>query len=59
MGWKLTKVEDVLVPVIAEREIKTAAMRIPVGYASGVQQIGKGYIDDNEKMIQRGKVIIE
>jgi hypothetical protein len=33
MGWKLTKVEDVLVPVIAEREIKTAAMRIPVGYA--------------------------
>jgi hypothetical protein len=51
MGWKLTKVEDILVPVIAEREIKTAAMRIPVGYAAGVQQIGKGYIDDNEKII--------
>ena len=51
MGWNLTKVEDIIVPVITEREIKTEALRIPVGYASGVQQIGKGYIDDEDKII--------
>ena len=51
MGWKLTKVEDILVPVITEREIKTEVIRIPVGCVAGVQQIGKGYIDDDEKII--------
>lgn len=51
MGWNLTKVEDIIVPVITEREIKTEALRIPVGYASGIQQIGKGYIDDEDKII--------
>ncbi len=51
MGWKLSKTEDILVPVIADREIITDAMRIPVGYAAGVQQIGKGYVGNDDKII--------
>ena len=51
MGWELSKVEDVLVPVIAGREIITDTMRIPIGYAAGVQQIGKGYVGNEDKII--------
>jgi 4-hydroxy-tetrahydrodipicolinate reductase len=51
MGWQLSKTEDILVPVIADREIITDTMKIPVGYAAGVQQIGKGYVGDEDKII--------
>lgn len=51
MGWELSKVEDILVPVIAGREIITDTMRIPIGYAAGVQQIGKGYVGNEDKII--------
>ncbi len=50
MGWKLTKTEDIITPVIAEKEIKTDAMVIPAGFAAGVQQIGKGWVGDDEKI---------
>ena len=50
MGWELSKVEDILVPVIAGREIITDTMRIPIGYAAGVQQIGKGYVGNEDKI---------
>lgn len=43
MGWKLDKTEDIISPVIAKQEIKTEAMTIPAGYATGVRQIGNGY----------------
>ena len=51
MGWELSKAEDILVPVIADREIITDTMRIPIGHAAGVQQIGKGYVGNEDKII--------
>ena len=51
MGWKLSKTEDILVPVIADKEIITDTMRIPAGYAAGVQQTGKGYVDSEDRII--------
>jgi len=51
MGWELSKTEDILVPVITDREIITDTMRIPVGHAAGVQQIGKGYVGNEDKII--------
>lgn len=50
MGWKLSKTEDILTPVIAEKEIVTSAMKIKKGDSSGVQQIGKGYVNGEEKI---------
>jgi len=50
MGWKLDKTEDILAPVIADSEIVTDAMTIPAGYASGVRQIGLGFVGDEEKI---------
>lgn len=43
MGWKLDKTEDIISPVIANEEITTETMTIPVGYAAGVRQVGNGY----------------
>jgi hypothetical protein len=45
MGWKLDKTEDIISPVVAKKEIVTDAMTIPAGYATGVRQIGNGYVD--------------
>lgn len=50
LGWQLDRTEDVLTPVIAKEEIVTEHLRIPAGDASGVQQIGKGYVDGEEKI---------
>jgi hypothetical protein len=50
LGWKLDSTEDILAPVIAESEIVTDAMTIPAGYASGVRQIGLGFVDGVEKI---------
>ncbi len=58
MGWKLTKTEDIITPVIAEKEIKTDAMVIPARYAAGVQQIGRGWIDSKEKITLHFKAAV-
>jgi 4-hydroxy-tetrahydrodipicolinate reductase len=50
VGWKLTKTEDILAPVVAEKEIITQGKTIPSGHASGVQQTGRGYINDEVKI---------
>jgi 4-hydroxy-tetrahydrodipicolinate reductase len=50
LGWKLDKTEDVIGPVIAEREIKTEIMIIPPGFAAGVEQIGRGWMDGRERV---------
>ena len=50
LGWKLDRTEDVLSAVITDQEIRTADLTIPAGYASGVRQIGSGYVDGVEKI---------
>lgn len=46
MGWKLTKVQDILTPIIAQHKIKTDIMTIRKGMTAGVQQIGHAYEKD-------------
>jgi 4-hydroxy-tetrahydrodipicolinate reductase len=50
LGWNITKTEDIISPVIAEKEIVAGTVKIPAGYASGVQQIGRGYMNNDEKI---------
>ena len=50
VGWDLDRTEDILSPVIAEQEIRTDAMTIPPGNASGVRQVGSGYVNGVEKI---------
>lgn len=48
LGWELDKAEDVLSPVIAEKRIKTEDLVIEPGQAAGVNQVGKGFVNDEE-----------
>ena len=50
MAWQLTKTEDIIAPIIAQKTIKTDAMTIAAGKATGVEQIGRGYIGDEVKI---------
>jgi len=50
MGWMIDKTEDILTPVIAKEKIVTKNLTIEAGFAAGVQQIGKGYVNGEEKI---------
>lgn len=50
MGWKLDKTEDVISPVIAKEDVHTESMNISKGDAMGVCQIGKGWVNGEEKI---------
>ncbi|MCK5844577.1 MAG: hypothetical protein KAG97_07715 [Victivallales bacterium] len=58
MGWELEKTEDILTPVIADKEIVTEAMTIPAGHAAGVQQIGIGYVKGEPKIVLNFKASV-
>jgi hypothetical protein len=51
MGWKLQKVEDVISPIIARERIITSSMTVEAGCAAGVQQIGRGFCDGEERIV--------
>ena len=44
LGWRLTRTEDVLTPILAETEITSGYKPIHSGMAAGVQQIGRGWV---------------
>lgn len=48
MGWKLTKKTETLNPVIAKEEITSGYKIIKAGMASGVEQVGRGFIGKRE-----------
>lgn len=50
LGWKLDRTEDVLSPVVTKEKIETKDLTILPGQASGVNQIGNGYINGEVKV---------
>lgn len=50
LGWSIERTEDKIEPVIAERFIETDAMTIPQGHAAGVRQVGRAWVDGEEKI---------
>jgi 4-hydroxy-tetrahydrodipicolinate reductase len=48
MGWRLTRTEDRVEPVVAESEIQSGMGPVPKGRARGLVQYGRGWIGDNE-----------
>jgi len=50
MGWQLSKTEDIIAPIIAQKNIETDAMTIAAGKATGVEQIGRAYVGDELKI---------
>ena len=50
LGWQLDQVEDVISPIIAEAPVESSLIKIPASCVSGVQQIGKGFVNGEEKI---------
>ena len=50
LGWKLDKTEDKIEPVISDRTIQTEALTVVSGQAAGVRQVGRAWINDEEKI---------
>ncbi len=48
IGWKLDKTEDIINPVIAVDKVTTADLTIEPGKATGINQIGRGYVKSKE-----------
>ena len=48
LGWILDRTEDVVDPVLAERQVVTKNRTIEPGKALGVNQIGRAYVDSKE-----------
>jgi 4-hydroxy-tetrahydrodipicolinate reductase len=47
MGWKLDRVEDIVEPAIAERDLESQFLKVAKGNAAGVIQTATGYVDGN------------
>lgn len=45
MGWKLDRVEDIVKPAIAERDLASQFIKVARGNAAGVIQTATGYLD--------------
>lgn len=50
MNWKLDKTEDVISPVVAADDVHTVSMDIEKGKAMGVCQVGRGWVNGEEKV---------
>ena len=50
LGWSIERTEDRIEPVIAEKTIQTDAMTIPQGHATGVRQIGRAWVNGQERI---------
>lgn len=50
LGWSLDKTEDIISPVLADKEISVNGVNIAKGLARGVRQVGRGYDGDEVKI---------
>lgn len=50
VGWKLDRTEDIISPVITDKEVTTKDFNIPVGHAIGVRQEGRAFYKGEEKI---------
>ncbi len=51
LNWKIDRTIDIISPVITSDEIVLDTFKIKVGEVAGVQQIGIGYVGNEEKII--------
>jgi 4-hydroxy-tetrahydrodipicolinate reductase len=50
LGWTLDKTEDIITPIVAQRQTKSEAMVVDAGDVLGVQQIGRGVVAGEERI---------
>ena len=50
VGWELDQTEDVITPVVTQKEVKTSDLTIPAGNAIGVRQEGRAFFEGKERI---------
>ncbi|KAH3761763.1 dihydrodipicolinate reductase [Pelomyxa schiedti] len=50
-GWELDKIEDIVEPVIAEKDVSSPLLKVPAGTCCGVRQYGYGYIKGERRIV--------
>jgi len=58
LRWKLDRVEETLEPVVARQKVGAGYKMIENGNARGVEQVGKGYINDEPKITLHFKAAV-
>lgn len=48
LGWKIDRAEESIAPVIASEQVNTPDLSIEPGMATGVRQVGRGFIQGKE-----------
>lgn len=48
LGWSLDRTEDIVEPIITETEVRGDGWQVAPGYATGVHQMGYGYVGDKK-----------
>ncbi len=51
LGWQLTRIDESIEPLVAARETASGLGRIPIGAASGVHQIARGWEGSTERVV--------
>jgi 4-hydroxy-tetrahydrodipicolinate reductase len=50
VGWRLTRITDVVRPWIADKEVHSELLAVDPGYVAGISQEGIGFIGDQPKI---------
>lgn len=50
MGWKLERTEDIISPVFATGDISLPSRTVKKGYAAGVRQVGRGFMNGQPRI---------
>jgi 2,4-diaminopentanoate dehydrogenase len=58
VGWKLTKTEDIIEPVLTDKKVTAGESNIEPGNALGVHQTGRGFVNGEEVITLEFKAAI-
>jgi 4-hydroxy-tetrahydrodipicolinate reductase len=58
LNWELDRVDETLKPVVAEQEETSGYKSIERGNARGVEQVGRGFVGDEEKITLHFKAAV-
>lgn len=50
LGWKLDRVEEVVEPIKAARQVSSPQITVPIGHCSGTRQVGRGFVGGRERI---------
>ncbi len=50
LGWNLDRVEEIIEPIEAARQVSSPQITVPIGHAAGTRQVGRGFVGGRERI---------